>query len=460
MAWALPEARFVGIDTAASQVAEAKARAAEVGLENVEFRVTDILDFEDAEGSFDYVIAHGVLSWVPREVQDALLRICGRTLSENGVAFISYNTQPGWHVRGGIRDLLLFHTEVPAEPEAQIHEARAVLDLYAELSGDGPFGLLLQREAKQVRELTDWYLYHDHLADLNHPFYFREFMDRAREVGLQYLADAEPGFPRPRPEAKQRLYALSEDRIRALQYEDFLLNRAFRCSLLVQATRRPAPEPDADRIKDLWVSCLARPEDGSQADLSSHELVAYSTPEKKRFQVGAPIAKAALQILFERWPAATPFQALYREARQRLGRTDEGTAEERDLITSSFLEGFRNGFLYLIVRPGRFVAETSQRPVANPLARLQAVADEPWVTNGMHSQVKLSAFSRRLLAHLDGRDRAAVLDALEEDHWSGRLVLRSEDGESVEAPEVVRKALEVALDHHLSILTRFAMLVS
>jgi len=359
-----------------------------------------------------------------------------------------------------MRDLLRFHTEARDNPEAQVREARSLLDLYAELSGDDPYGRLVQREAELVRGLPAWYLFHDQLADLNHPLYIREVVRWAEEAGLRYLTDAEREFKRARPEVRERLRTLSEDRVRMMQYEDFLLNRSFRCSLLVRAPRTPAPEPQHERIRDLRVSGLTRPEDGPLADLSSTAMVGYTTPEKKRFQAGAPVVKAALQVLSELWPGSTPFESLYLEARRRLGRTDEGDDEERNLLTNSVFEGFRAAFLQLTVQPERYATETSERPVAIPLARLQAASAETWITNAMHSEIKLGALSRRLLVHLDGRDRAALLDALIRDHGSGDLIIRTQDGEPVVALEVAQALLEEALDQHLEILTRFAMLAS
>jgi hypothetical protein len=226
---------------------------------------------------------------------------------------------------------------------------------------------------------------------------------------------------------------------------------------LVRAAHQLEPEPVARRIRDLWICGLARPEDGSPADLSSSAMIAYTTPEKTRFQAGAPLVKAALQILLDRWPGALPFETLFREARQLLGGGDEAND---DVLTKSILEGFRNEFLYLTIGPGRYSTELTDRPVGNPLARLQVAAEEPWVTNGMHSEIKLSAFSRRLLVHLDGRDRSALIEALEKDLAAERLVLRTKEGEPVEEPELVRRALEAALEHHLGSLAHFALLAS
>ena len=75
MAMALPGAHFTGFDLAEEQVARASAAAKELGLTNVTFVEADIREFEPDPGTFDFVIAHGIYSWVPPDVRDALLAL-------------------------------------------------------------------------------------------------------------------------------------------------------------------------------------------------------------------------------------------------------------------------------------------------------------------------------------------------------------------------------------------------
>ncbi len=84
----------------------------------------------DAEwGEFDYIICHGVFSWVEPHVQDKILRIANENLSPNGVAYISYNTYPGWHMREMVRHMMRYHAGRFDEPKEQIEQARALLDV-------------------------------------------------------------------------------------------------------------------------------------------------------------------------------------------------------------------------------------------------------------------------------------------------------------------------------------------
>ena len=96
MAVALPRARFVGVDLSPVQIADARTVVAALALDNIEFRAASIADVDDSWGAFDYIIAHGVFSYVPPAVQQRMLEICARQLTPHGIAFISYNTLPGW----------------------------------------------------------------------------------------------------------------------------------------------------------------------------------------------------------------------------------------------------------------------------------------------------------------------------------------------------------------------------
>src|SRR5262249_14540707 len=128
MAESLPESRFLGIDLSPRQVSSGQATIQELGLRNIELKAMSITDVDAEMGQFDYVICHGVYSWVPEPVQDKILAICKENLAPHGIAYVSYNTYPGWHLRGLVRELLYFHSRKIAEPAARVQHARAFLD--------------------------------------------------------------------------------------------------------------------------------------------------------------------------------------------------------------------------------------------------------------------------------------------------------------------------------------------
>ena len=95
VALALPQSTCVGIDLSGEAVARGQRLAEQVGLGNVSLRQMDVMELPDDFGPFDYVIAHGLYSWVPPAVRERVLEICRSRLSPGGIAFVSYNALPG-----------------------------------------------------------------------------------------------------------------------------------------------------------------------------------------------------------------------------------------------------------------------------------------------------------------------------------------------------------------------------
>ncbi len=61
----------------------------------------------DELGTFDYIIAHGMFSWVTEAVREIIFRICSEYSKTTGLAYISFNVLPGWHIRRIVREFLL-----------------------------------------------------------------------------------------------------------------------------------------------------------------------------------------------------------------------------------------------------------------------------------------------------------------------------------------------------------------
>lgn len=192
MAETLPQSTCLGIDLSSKQIAAGKAFVKATGLSNVELRQESITKVDATYGQFDYIICHGVFSWVDREVQQKIFEVCQRRLAPNGVAYISYNTYPGWHMKGMLRDMMRFHAARFKDPKAQITQSRALLNVLAKTvpSQDNSFGMLLRQESENLRKHSDYYIYHEHLELENNPLYFHEFAQRAYDSGMQFLGEA------------------------------------------------------------------------------------------------------------------------------------------------------------------------------------------------------------------------------------------------------------------------------
>ena len=194
LAYYRQHARFVGVDGALSQIEMAQRRKSLLGLANLEFIHADFLTASaHLSGQFDYVIVHGVFSWVPQDVRDSLLELVARRLRQGGLLYLNYNTRPGWNVRGLVREFLLAETEFEGTLYTRAQRAQEVAaKVVAALDGiDHHYSQLIANEFRFVCEGDITWVGHEFLSPDNHPYWRSEFMSLAKRFGLEYVADAD-----------------------------------------------------------------------------------------------------------------------------------------------------------------------------------------------------------------------------------------------------------------------------
>jgi methyltransferase-like protein len=466
MAVTLPGSRFLGIDLSPRQVADGQAVVRDLGLSNVELRAQSILEVDDTFGQFDYIICHGVYSWVPAEVRDKILSVCKRNLAPEGVAYVSYNALPGWHLWGPLRDLARFHARRFDGAAERTRQVRAILNLIAGSVADSNevYHAALRGQVEDLRKYRDTYLFHEYLEDANEPVYFLRFVARAVEHGLQYLEEV---CPSPLPsavaaEAVAAVDALESDLLDREQYLDFLRGRSFRRTLLCHA-EVPLSRPFSARaLSGLCLSALARPA-AAPPDVESGAVAEFRTEDGKSGATDDPALKAALTHLAEASPRTVPFAALWAHVADRLSGAPEPARSSLGQgplwLAEGLLKSYQAGLLALHLQGRRFAARPGDRPIASPLARLQA-ARGAVVTNLCHRPVELGPLERAVLRQLDGtRDRAALLTTLTDLVTGGALTIRA-DGKPLQEPAQVRRVLELALPRWLDALAAQALLVA
>ena len=408
MAATLPGSTFTGIDRAAQPVAVAEAVRKKLGLDNARFEQRDILDFEPEPGGYDYILAHGVYSWVPDPVRARILEIIRRGLAPAGVAFISYNALPGCYQRQVTRDLMLYHTRSIEEPRRRVGQARAVVAFVAEhiAAAAGNYQGLVVGQRDRLGKLADEYVYHDDLGEINQPYYLHEFMHRAGEHGLRYLGEAVYAHMQDQmlPPDVRRMLADAGDIVAHDQYLDFIVGRAFRRTLLVHQEAELDRDLSGERARAFYVAANAEP--AAPVDVQSNVPLRLQKPDGLAVGLTSPMAKAAMLVLCDASPAALSFDELCAATRARLG--PGGEVDEREL--GELILTLYGGEMVQLYRHRLTMAvEPGERPLANRLARLSA-AEGRMVIDLWHRAVKIDDPALlRLLALSDGsRDRAAL----------------------------------------------------
>ena len=191
MAYAIPKSEFIGFDLAGLPVERGQQRIRALGLANIRLFQGDVLEAGAELGQFDYIIAHGIYSWVPEPVRNRLLALCRELLTPHGVAFVSYAALPGGHLRNMLREMMLYGVQDIDDPEQKAAAAFACLRfvMNARKPGD-PFRALIEDQLKSFEKRSPQAVFHDELSDVYHPLLFTEFIEHARSHSLQYLCEA------------------------------------------------------------------------------------------------------------------------------------------------------------------------------------------------------------------------------------------------------------------------------
>jgi methyltransferase-like protein/2-polyprenyl-3-methyl-5-hydroxy-6-metoxy-1,4-benzoquinol methylase len=511
MAVGLPQSEFVGIDSSGVQIRDGQDAIKELGLKNISLKQMNIMDVNAGLGTFDYIIAHGIFSWVPEPVREKMMTICCDNMSPNGVAYISYNTYPGWHLLRAVRDMMLYHTRNVAEPRTRIAQARAFIDFVADSATrmsqvsneflDKAYAFLLQHEKNHLGSSTDSYLFHEELEESNEPVQFSQFAGLAARHGLQYLSEASlyDVFLSSVPlQIREKLLEVSDDLIELEQNTDFLVNRVFRRTLLVHQDLPVSRTICPERVYDLYIGSNCSPV-SAEPEIRSDSVEEFKNFNEVKLATNHPVTKAAMLSLSDIWPKTVSFDGLMEKAYQHLssvsssGETHrtispEDRQQDATVLGSNLLRGFliKSPLVELHYYQPDFSMELSERPLASPWARYQSRIEVDLraasayelkgrpiaITNLRHELIQMAELTLCVLSHLDGTlDRKALLERLTSLVDSGDLVLHSlstekkseaQDNKSASAIDagMAKQRLEQGLEPALYTLARGAFLLA
>lgn len=461
MAADLPDSSFLGIDASARQVEDGQAAVRAAGLSNLEIRQLDLAEFPADAGEFDYIVCHGVYSWAPARVQEQILNIGRRHLHPQGVLYVSYNTYPGWRLRGVVRDMMRYHVRRFPDAPTKIAQSRLLLDFLVNMAAppSEAYRQLLRDEAAILSRFGDAYLFHEHLEDENEPLYFYQFAERVAAAGLQYLGDAEFSTM-VAANFGPEIAALLHDAPRLVQeqYLDFLRNRTFRSSLCCQAERSLNLTADARRLDGCDVSLEERLEFPPQWLQAEEPMVCRTAHEQ--VAVASGLTKAVLSVLSECWPGSVSYRELIERAcseADAAGRPLVNDEPHRRRLAEDLLTLFSRRLLRLSVDAPCCVRKIGPHPRATAAARWQATGPDG-VTNRRHEHLNLNDLNRFVLARLDGRhDRNSLIGELREAFASGQFQA-SRDGQPV--TNLGEAELGRIADHALNDLAENALLIA
>lgn len=495
LALSLPDTQFTGIDPSLSQITAGRKTCQELGIKNIKLLHCGVDEIAQQKLSFDYIICHGVFSWVSPKIQQSILSLCHTHLSANGIAYISYNTNPGWNFRKTVRDLLHCSVDRKLSPQAQIGQARQILQTFEGSIGrdyERPYSLMLSTELARIRSESDSYLFHEFLEENNHPVFFHEFISAARAHSLKVIADAH--FSRngtfrfdyldtanvEKPNLEQlslkapQTKAGQEDltaKCSIEQFGDFVFNNSFRESLLCHDNLISSEQAQLSVLNEFYLTASYQPlsqdeqsrdslsvsAERSQANFFSNEEVQFEDLAGRKLFPEKACLKLSLNELWQEWPRAI-----------RLGQlldTVEGLLAAKQIKTSLDREALFHALLELICKDGitlfpfnpKVANSISASPKVTKFTQHQA-KHSAFVTNLKYETVCIGELERELIQFLDGtRHLPDIAQALLES-FNKRGATLKEGGEIVTDPEQRLRLVTTLSADLLETLRRAALL--
>lgn len=411
-----PAAELVGIDLSQDHIDQGLEVARKLQLKNIQLKQGSIEELDRTWGEFDYILCHGVFSWVSEKVRNKILEVFAQNLKPGGVAYLDYNTFPGWHSRGLIRDMMLYHVEGSkhaqgtGDPETQVVQGAQFVDFIANhVEGpDVPYKRVLQKEVEYLRDKPSHYIFHEYFEEENKAFYFHEIHALAQSAGLEYICDSRiesMSLSDLEPEARQGLQRIAQNRVRFEQYLDYIRNVSFRRSLFTKGAQ-VRPNEFLEHLPHLFFGTNIQ-------DIREHDENMYvRSLQRQERGIADCIMKCILRTLFNERPKIFSYADLYNQLR---GGLPELQPSE---YGSKLIEGFLHSLveLHYSVRP--VPATPPPFPKGFSLGQLQAESGSI-VSTAWHTTVQLSELERVVLLKLNGNNSKADLLGLSDSGEEG-----------------------------------------
>jgi methyltransferase-like protein/trans-aconitate methyltransferase len=437
MAFQYPNSEFIGVDLSGVTIERGQRNVAALGLSNIKLLHCDIMNVDASFGQFDYIIAHGVYSWVPPVVREKMATIFKQNLAPQGVCYVSYNAHPFSHLRDMVRGMMQYHTRHIPGMKEKVGQARAIMKFLSDGSkANSVHGAVMRDQYNRVLKVPDELLFHDDLDEGATAFLLHEVVENAGRRGLQYLGDADfsrrylAGYPE---EVRATLQRFPENEFMARdQYQDFIDGNGFRRTLLCHDHISLRRQLDLDFVTRFHLLSTTSPVD-PDACLTDHSAMEFENHDGSRITVTNPLLKAAHLCLGRAWPQALSFGELLDGARALLGgrRADD----DQQTLTEAMYILCRSGEVSFLVSPPFLVKAVTDRPQASLLARRQAETSQ-LVTNLLHQTVRLEDDRTRHFLHLlDGtRTVEQIITEMTEKFGQTTRVERTDDANQPAEP--------------------------
>lgn len=408
-----PKSYTLGVDLSEKQIESGQKIIKDLKLKNIELKAMSLTDLDEKTyGKFDYIISHGVFSWVPDFVRENMLKISNKMLNKNGLSFISYNALPGWNMTNTIRELMLYHSENFDTPQEKVTQSRAVLAFLQESleNQNTPYAKFMQESAKMMAIREDNYIFHDHLEPDNKAFYIREFIEMSKKHKMQYLGDINISSMSIKHMPKKTVEKLKtiNDMARTEQYADFIKNTMFKCSLLVHEGAKFSYNIEHESLNKFYYHAkIALDTSNGEVNITDKSTATFYFNNSKDLKISTdhPIAKASMMVLVKNIANPLLIDDVVKEVKKLVA--DASEAEIKQNIVTNFGELILVNYINYIVEKPKNVNIISKKPKISKFALLQSKQDigtsgAYHITSAVNTVFSFDDSRLKLIQSLDG----------------------------------------------------------
>jgi SAM-dependent methyltransferase len=239
-----PEGQFFGFDLLPAHAEFGRTLAADAGLANAHFEALDFAAAAERDlPGFDYIVAHGVYSWIDAGALADLHRFVARHLKPGGLLYLGYNCQPGWAADAPFQRLLLeLSARGTGDSAARLAEAeRSITAMIAAGASILQMGAVGKEWEALRQQLPPTYFIHEFLPPAWQPVYVTEVRRRMAALGLTPIGSAtiRENIDAFTLDARAReIVAASEDADMRELMRDYFLQKRFRRDVFGRAVPR------------------------------------------------------------------------------------------------------------------------------------------------------------------------------------------------------------------------------
>ena len=418
-AYCFPESEFHGIDLSSTHVEYGTVATRRIGIKNSSLRRADILELEpNSLGKFDYIVAHGLYSWVPPEVREKALELYRECLADNGIGYISFNAYPGCRMREMLWDGLRYFTRGVPDVNDRVKKALTLGKVMERSMPDGKlYKAVYEDEVGMLFSRPAPFVLHDDLSPALQSFYFHEFAEHLESNDLQFVCESDPGASftgNLNETALSLIESVGPDLIAREQIVDFIKCRRFRSSLICRRSTHIERALPPDMIERFLIAADLTPADPS-ADLLDNSNVKFKRRDSGSLTTDEPFLKNAVYEIGKVWPRTTSFAEVVTQLRrvpELQDGFDTGLARAKD----SMKQLYWIGLLKLSVYEPAIDEEVPEKPRVSEFARFQVEQDLPTVCTLDGSVLDADdPVMRQLIFAANGeRNRNDIIEAIAE----------------------------------------------